>query len=238
MSKTPLPKLSPIPEKNLRFKAFLWLVKRDKRGELIRAFFRHPFSYSFRYLFSLLKKSPFKKEGPFFYYGLSGEEAFKELLIQPATTLFVVFSYCQKPLECPAKRFSERCIQDFSHPTCCTCSIGKLIQAMPKKSLYLIVPTVHDMARGLFKLLKTVPKEKICFLTMACELSLQMFADWGHMAGVRGIGYPLAGRTCLTFRSFALAEEGFKRGQTEIESEAEQKILSFFHLKRSTLKKE
>ncbi len=50
------------------------------------------------------------------------------------------------------------------------------------------------------------------FLITACELTLEMFGDWGNMLNIRGLGVRLDGRICNTMKAFELSEIGIKPG--------------------------
>jgi hypothetical protein len=63
------------------------------------------------------------------------------------------------------------------------------------------------------------------FLITACEMTLQMFADWGNMLGIRGLGVRLDGRICNTMKAFELSEIGIKPGLTVVRSETQAKML-------------
>ena len=62
-----------------------------------------------------------------------------------------------------------------------------------------------------------------------------MFADWGNMAKIKGVGVRLEGRICNTLKAFELSEEGIKPGLTVVNSESKQKMLEWIRL-RSCLK--
>ncbi|MCB1213054.1 MAG: hypothetical protein KDK40_02025, partial [Chlamydiia bacterium] len=59
----------------------------------------------------------------------------------------------------------------------------------------------------------------------ACEMTLRMFADWGNMVGIRGIGVRLDGRICNTMAAFDLSERGIKPGLTVVLEETQRRIL-------------
>ena len=65
----------------------------------------------------------------------------------------------------------------------------------------------------------------ILFLITACEMTLNMFSDFGNMVGVRGIGVRLDGRICNTMGAFALSEKGIKPGLTVVLPATQQKML-------------
>lgn len=70
------------------------------------------------------------------------------------------------------------------------------------------------------------------FLITACELTLEMFGDWGNMLGIRGLGVRLDGRICNTMKAFELSEIGIKPGLTVVRDETQTKILELIRLIR------
>ena len=147
--------------------------------------------------------------------------------------LAVGFSYCQKPHECPSGRFTDQCIADPNNPVCRQCDIGKVVNALPQKAIPLIIPTVHYIGDQIFNLVHAHPDKQVYFLITACEMTLEMFGDWGNMAGVKGIGVRLDGRICNTMRAFELSEEGIKPGLTLVTESTQQKILDMVKRMRS-----
>lgn len=70
------------------------------------------------------------------------------------------------------------------------------------------------------------------FLITACELTLEMFSDWGNMLNIRGAGVRLDGRICNTMKAFELSEVGIKPGLTIVRDETQDKILELIRLLR------
>ena len=69
--------------------------------------------------------------------------------------------------------------------------------------------------------------KKIIFLITACEMTLEMFGDWGNMTGIQGIGVRLDGRICNTMKAFELSEQGIKPGLTVVLGETQKKMLEW-----------
>jgi hypothetical protein len=232
--KSPLKTLKVLPQmpgitsetaRRLKWKSLKYMVLHDKGAKILRHILKHPLRYSFRYIRSILKKVSYLRDGDFFLYGFSSLEAF-EKSVKKKSTLFVMgFSYCQKPHECPAKRFTDQCVRDPDHPICRQCDIGKVLHAAPNKTIPLIIPTVHYIGNKIFELKAANPHQEVIFLITACELTLEMFGDWGNMAGIRGIGVRLDGRICNTMKAFELSEEGIKPGLTVVTSTTQSRIL-------------
>ena len=59
----------------------------------------------------------------------------------------------------------------------------------------------------------------------ACEMTLEMFGDWGNMVNLRGVGIRLDGRICNTMRAFELSERGIKPGLTVVLDETQKAML-------------
>jgi len=233
-----LPKMEGITKetkKGLKWKGLWWLLSKDKQAAILLKLLKHPFLYTVRLARSLWKKCSFTREGDFFYYGLSSEQEFLSYLQDPKAIFVLGFSYCHKPFECPSGRFSDECIHDPENPVCSQCTIGKMINACPETNTYkLIIPTVHYVGEKIIDIVHEHPGKKVIFLITACEMTLTMFADYGNMAGVKGIGVRLDGRICNTMKAFELSERGIKPGLTCILSLTEKKMLHFLE-KRAQL---
>ncbi len=222
-----LPKMVGITEeakRYLKWKALKWIAKEDHTGGVRREILKHPFRYGFRYLKSLFKRNSFKRDEDFYLYGIDSVEDFYKL-IDENSLLVVGFSYCQKPLECPSGRFTDQCTNELGHPVCSQCPIGKMRTLMPKSAIPLIIPTVHYIGEQVLKLAHENPKKRILFLITACEMTLEMFGDFGNMVGIQGIGVRLDGRICNTMEAFALSERGIKPGLTVVLKSTEERML-------------
>lgn len=231
----PLKKLKVLPvmtgiteetSKNLKWKSLWWMVKKDKGFQILRHFLKHPFKYGRQFIKSWLKGKSFNRQGDFFLYGLDSLSDFESLLLDKETLFVIGFSYCHKPFECPSGRFTADCIRDVNHDVCRQCFIGKTIHGLPQKNSHpVLIPTVHHIGNELFELLHAKPDRKIIFLITACEMTLEMFGDYGNMIGVQGIGIRLGGRICNTLQAFQLSEEGIKPGLTVVLEDTKEKML-------------
>lgn len=216
--------IAPKTAQLLRFKALDYLIRNDEKRLFLRFFFKHPFRYGHRLIASYFKKESFRRDGDFFLYGLDSEEEFVQLAQQKEVVLAVGFSYCQKPLECPSGRFNEDCSHLDHHPVCSQCFIGKVSHAVSFEPI--IIPTIHDIGEKMFALTEKHPGKTILFFITACELTLKMFADWGNMLSLRGIGVRLDGRICNTMEAFKLSEKGIKPGLTMLLAETEKRMFN------------
>jgi len=233
---TKLPMMVGITEetaKYLKWKSLKWMVSKDHKGEILRGFLRHPLKYGWEFLKSCFKDKPYKREGDFFLYGVDHLDQFKQLLAEKDSLLVLGFSYCHKPFECPSGRFTPECIHDPDHPVCRQCFIGKAINALPEKKVQsLIIPTIHYIGGQIFKIVHQNPDKKILFMITACEMTLEMFGDWGNMVNIKGIGVRLDGRICNTMKAFELSEQGIKPGLTVILSETQKKVMELIRYRR------
>lgn len=231
-----LPKMegiTPDTKHRLRWKAFKWMVSHDHDKHVFKGFLRHPLRYSWNYLQSLLKKKRPKRDGDFFLYNLEDMEQFRRRLAEKNTLFVIGFSYCHKPFECPSGRFTADCIHDPEHPVCRQCFIGKAVHALPeKRTIPLFIPTVHYIGGKIFEILHAHPDKKILFLITACEMTLEMFGDWGNMAGIEGVGVRLDGRICNTMQAFDLSERGIKPGLTVVLDTTQERILEIIEMWR------
>ncbi|GAB4236241.1 MAG: hypothetical protein Tsb0021_15930 [Chlamydiales bacterium] len=218
--------ITPEAKRFLRWKAFKWIIGKDEGFKVLRKFFIHPFRYTWGYLKSLLKPQKYVRDGDLFLYGLPNIDTFQQLLESDQTLLLVGFSYCHKPLECPSGRFNDQCIHDAEHPVCRQCFIGKALHALPEdRVIPLIIPTIHYIGDKVFDAVHQNPDKKVIFLITACEMTLEMFSDWGNMVGIQGVGVRLDGRICNTLEAFALSEKGIKPGLTVVREETKKRIL-------------
>ena len=226
-----LPKMPGITEETasgLKWKSIKYLLTHDPKRIFPRYFFKHPIKYALRFLASALKKKSYQRSGDFFLYGVKSIEEFQKLLQQEEILFVVGFSYCHKPHECPSGRFSPDCIRDPNHPVCRQCFIGKAVNALPlhQEHIYpLFIPTIHYIGQQMFKITEENPGKLILFLITACEMTLEMFGDWGNMVGAKGLGVRLDGRICNTMKAFELSEEGIKPGLTVVLPETQGAIL-------------
>lgn len=242
---TPLKKLKTLPDmpgmtaetaKNLKWKSLKWMVVQDHDRKIIKHILKDPLRYAWRYFKSIFKKKSFSRSGDFFLYGVKSLEEFEALLQNPDHLFVLGFSYCHKPLECPSGRFTDECIHDLAHPVCQQCFIGKSVHACPlKNSVPLFIPTVHYIGGKIFDLIKEHPDKQIVFLITACEMTLEMFGDWGNMVNIRGVGVRLGGRICNTMKAFELSEQGIKPGLTVVLDGTQKKMLEFLRKRREAV---
>jgi hypothetical protein len=230
-----LPKMPGITKetaKGLKFKSIKYLLSHDPKRIFPRYFFKHPFKYTLGFLKSVWKKHSFERDGDFFFYGIKNTEEFQKKALEKNTLLIVGFSYCHKPFECPSGRFSPLCIHDPNHPVCRQCFIGKAVNALPLEARItpLFIPTIHYIGEKLFEITQANPDKKVVFLITACEMTLEMFGDWGNMIGSKGIGVRLDGRICNTMKAFELSEKGIKPGLTVVLPETEMRMLSLIKM--------
>jgi len=241
--KFPIKKLTALPNmpgmttetaRNLKWKSLRWMITQDHDKAVLKGFLQHPFKYGWSLIKSAVKTKPFVREGDFFYYGIQSSQEF-ELLLQSPHHLFVVgFSYCHKPFECPSGRFTPECIHDKENPVCRQCFIGKAIHALPEENcIPLVIPTIHYIGSKIMEIVHANPSKQVVFLITACEMTLEMFGDWGNMVNIKGIGVRLDGRICNTMKAFELSEQGIKPGLTVVLEPTKQQMLDWIKIRRS-----
>ena len=214
--------------RHLRFRSFLHLIRKDTNFILIKALLRHPFYYAWRYLCSFFSKKVLVRESSCCLCNVENKKTFlKELFSQDSVCIFG-FSYCQKPKNCPKIRFSSECIADPDNSVCRSCFIGKIYHALPndKKIIFTIITTANEIGNAVFRAMNQHPDKKILFIITSCEMAFTLFAPFGYMVNVQGIGLRLCGRFCNTWKAFSLSEEGIKPGQTMLSYDAEKFLLS------------
>ena len=67
----------------------------------------------------------------------------------------------------------------------------------------------------------------------ACELTLEMFGDWGNSIRVRGIGVRLDGQICNTMRAFEASEKGIKPGLAIVLDATQKRMLELISQRRA-----
>ncbi|MBM3197849.1 MAG: hypothetical protein FJZ58_01160 [Chlamydiae bacterium] len=230
---TSLPKMVGITSKTARFlrgKALVYLIREDKNKIFLRYVSRKPFTYLMRLLRSYLSKQSFHRKEDLFFYGLRNEHDFIARASHKKSLLVLGFSYCHKPLECPSGRFSDQCQNAQDHPVCQQCFIGKASLLAKRTNAHILyIPTIHYIGEKLLELQYHNPGRPLTFIITACELSLTMFGDWGHMIGAKGIGIRLDGRICNTMKAFHLSEHGIKPGLTQVLDTTQETLLSLLN---------
>ena len=228
-----MPGITQDTARHLKWKSLKYLLQHDKNRVIPRYFFKHPFKYGWALLKSALRSKSFKRDEDFFLYGIDSVEAFQQELQKPNRLLVVGFSYCHKPFECPSGRFTSECIHDPTHPVCSQCFIGTCVNRLPPKTaLPLFIPTIHYIGEKIFEIVHAHPDKTILFLITACELTLEMFGDWGNMVAIQGIGIRLDGRICNTLKAFELSEKGIKPGLTVVLEKTQKRLLELLDLLR------
>lgn len=229
-----MPGITDETAKFLKWKSLKWMLTQDHEGHIRRGILTHPFKYAWRYFKSLLKKKSFIRKHDFFLYGIESILEFEQLLKDPNSIFILGFSYCHKPFECPSGRFSNQCIHDPDNLVCRQCFIGKCVNALPKNGgIPLFIPTVHYIGQKVFEIVHQNPGKKIYFLITACEMTLEMFGDFGNLAGIKGIGIRLDGRICNTMKAFELSEQGIKPGLTVVLDNTQKEMLRLIRLRFS-----
>lgn len=221
-----MPGITDEAAKNLKWKSLKWMLQEDHKGEVRKGFLRHPLKYGWAFFKSAFKTKPYKRDGDFFLYGVDSIQEFQRLLDDQDSIFVVGFSYCHKPFECPSGRFTSECIHDPEHPVCRQCFIGKAVNALPERNVIpLFIPTIHYIGGKIFDIVHQNPGKRVLFLITACEMTLEMFGDWGNMVDIKGIGVRLDGRICNTMQAFELSERGIKPGLTVVLDDTQRKIL-------------
>ncbi|MBA3722119.1 MAG: hypothetical protein H0W88_06940 [Parachlamydiaceae bacterium] len=232
---TSLPNMPGITEetaKNLKWKSFKWMLTQDHKREIMKGFLKHPIKYGWSLIKSMWRGKSYLREGDFFLYGVKSVEHFKGLINNPDSLFVLGFSYCHKPFECPSGRFTPDCIADVENSVCQQCFIGKAVNAGQDRNIIpLFIPTVHYIGGKIFEIAHENPGKQILFIITACEMTLEMFGDWGNMVKIQGLGVRLDGRICNTMKAFELSERGIKPGLTVVLDPTQKKILELIRFR-------
>lgn len=241
----PIKKLRVLPDmpgiteeaaKHLKWKSLKWMLTKDHKGEVFKGFLRHPLKYGLAFLKSAWQTKPYSREGDFFLYGVQSVSEFEQSLKKENTLLVLGFSYCHKPFECPSGRFTSDCIHRADHPVCRQCFIGKAVHASQNAEVIpLFIPTIHYIGGKIFEIVHQHPDKEILFIITACEMTLEMFGDWGNMVGIKGLGVRLDGRICNTMKAFELSEAGIKPGLTVVLDETQKKMLQLIRIRQEAI---
>ncbi len=246
--KAPIKRLAVLPDmpgmteetaKNLKWKSLKWMLTKDHQGEIRKGFLKHPFKYLWAFLKSAWQTKPYRRQGDFFLYGVDSVEQFQSLLENREAILILGFSYCHKPFECPSGRFTPDCMHDGNHAVCRQCFIGKAVHAAAsKQTIPLFIPTIHYIGGKVFDIVHQNPGKDILFIITACEMTLEMFGDWGNMVNIKGLGVRLDGRICNTMKAFELSEQGIKPGLTVVLDETQKRIMGLIRHRNQAMRED
>jgi hypothetical protein len=242
----PLKRLKQLPDipgivltekKHLKWKSFKYLFFQKEGKKILSHILKHPIRYSFFYLRSLCKRKAYIRDGDFFLYNVRTLTEFEENLRDKEALLVLGFSYCQKPFECPSGRFTDQCAHNIESPICRQCDIGKIVHALPEDNvIILMIPTVHYIGEKMFEIVERYKGRKILYMITACEMTLEMFGDFGNMLNISGVGIRLDGRICNTMQAFILSEKGIKPGLTVTREGTNARILRLVRFFRNSSK--
>ena len=224
-----LPGIRTKTRKNLNWKTLSYLHHHDYSGKLGSYFWGRPLKHGLGLLAALLKRHNYRRDGDFFLYGLRNLTEFEALLDTPDTVLVVGFSYCHKPFECPAGRFTDACIHDAADPVCGQCFIGKCVHSLPDTQVVpLFITTVHYIGEKMIEARNNWPEHTVVFMITACKLTLEMFGTMGVAVDLQGIGVRLDGQICNTMKAFEASEIGIKPGMAIVEDETQGRMMALF----------
>jgi hypothetical protein len=107
------------------------------------------------------------------------------------------------------------------------------VHALPENNVIpLFIPTIHYIGGKIFEIVHANPSKKVIFIITACEMTLEMFGDWGNMVAIQGIGVRLDGRICNTMKAFELSEKGIKPGLTVVLDDTQKRILDLIRTRQ------
>ena len=224
-----LPGIRTKTRKNLSWKTLSYLHHHDYSGKLGSYFWQRPLKHGMGLLAALLKRHSYRRDGDFFLYGLKKLGDFEAQLDDPNTVLVVGFSYCHKPFECPAGRFTDACSHDAADPVCGQCFIGKCVHSLPDTQVVpLFITTVHYIGEKMIEAQQNWPQHNVVFVITACELTLEMFGKIGVAVDLQGIGVRLDGQICNTMKAFEASEIGIKPGMAIVTDETKGRMMDLF----------
>ncbi|HDD35727.1 MAG TPA: hypothetical protein ENF30_02885 [Candidatus Desulfofervidus auxilii] len=122
-------------------------------------------------------------------------------------------AYCQKPHNCPAKRFTHRCLFAETltlYSACECCEVKKMVNiAMMLYSPFYIMTTALNVFLDIF-----LSKNFSYYVVMICGYAKQLFLFPAFVFNMKGIFFTLGKGSCKGYKEFLLADEGYKIKQT------------------------
>ena len=219
-------------KKASKLKILFYLIKKDKDKMLLKNYKKRFFNNFFNLFKSFFKNNHFHLKDNLYLHNLKSFDQIESEIRSKENTFVFGFSYCQKPLSCPQKRFSDICIFDNQNENCKNCIIGKCKKTLNKEDILLIIPDISYISNKLFEISYKNTKKNIFFIITACPMSIEMFS-FANILKIKGIGFPLEGRVCKNFKSFLFAEKGIKNSETYLSEKNEtflSKILDLRHI--------
>ena len=204
-----------------KLKSTIYLLKQDRF--FFKTLIKKPLFYIYKILRSFLKSKSYIENNNIFLFNLKNLKSIDKYIQDKSYQIIWGFSYCQKPVNCPKKRFSSECIYDVNNPVCKNCYICKCANLIHKDDKFLVIPDVKYIGKELIKIHND--NKKICFVISSCDLSIKMNSDFANMLNIKGMGIKLSGRTCVNFKSFLYAEKGIKSAMTDLTSDL-KKVLT------------
>lgn len=140
----------------------------------------------------------------------------------------ILLSYCSKPIDCPSKRFSDKCWPRASSNICDNCPFKDIKLKADKIGceIYIVYKTKKMIQKYLipaFRKFKKAERQKPVIVTI-CPLALNKFLEIGVISGFKGIIYQFTEGICRTSEHFDRADEGEKREVTNLHQRNWQEI--------------
>jgi len=96
----------------------------------------------------------------------------------------------------------------------------------------VFITTVHQIGEVIVREVQKNLTMEVTFIVTACEMTLQMFGDWGNMMRVRGMGVRLDGQICNMMKAFVASEHGVKPGLAIVLGDTQKRILNLIKFRR------
>jgi len=139
----------------------------------------------------------------------------------------IIGAYCQKPLDCPAKRFNHRCLfaeNLIIYPACKKCELREMVKmAIMFKSPFYIMTTALDVLFDVF-----LKKRFSYFLTTICPYAKQLFLFPALVFDMKGYFFLLGKGSCKSYDEFLLADKGYKKTQTFLSPLAKKRFMKIY----------
>ena len=190
--------------------SLIYLFKNDCK-HILKKFFIKNFFKIFFIFFKIFKKLKKDKFGNFYLINIKNLKSKKK-----AKKIFIAISYCQKPKNCPSKKFSENCFKNSKSEICKNCQFFKI-----SKPLYFIT-TVSEFAKKILQL-----KKDEYFLITACRYSIKKFYKYAYLLNLKGAAFELTKNCCTNFKTFYFAEKGYKKNETFLSKNSQDAFFNF-----------
>ncbi len=138
----------------------------------------------------------------------------------------IAVSYCQKPLNCPAGRFNDRCIYENSSP-CNNCPVGDIKHKAELNNIeFTILTTSFEFARfHLRKISHSAYSRRVLYIISVCPYVLFLSKMFAFILNIKIVPFFLTKGGCKNKYEFLKAENGEKAIVTKCSHNAHRNFI-------------